>query len=84
MTKRLFQAFALDMPGVAGAAPRLSARGEYELARNIVACARKYGVPIVERPELARGLAELPVDEEIPVELFEAAAALLAELDRLR
>jgi flagellar biosynthesis protein len=82
--KRIFQAFALDLPEVLGSVPRLSARGEYEIAQHIVACARKHGIPVVEQSALAHGLADLDVDEEIPVELFEAAAALLAELGRLR
>lgn len=81
--KRIFQAFALNAPEVGGV-PTLSARGEYELAQHIVACARKFGIPVVEQSALARGLASLDVDEEIPVELFEAAAALLAEVSRLR
>lgn len=84
MRKRIFQAFALDIPQTEGSVPTLSARGEYELAQHIVACARKYGIPVVEEPSLASGLAEVEVDEEIPVELFEAAAALLAEVDSLR
>ncbi len=84
MTRRIFQAFALDIPLGLDRVPKLSARGEYELAEHIVACARKFGVPVVERPALAKSLAEVSVDQEIPVELFEAAAALLAELDQLR
>lgn len=84
MTRKLFQAFALDLPSWVNEAPRLSARGEYELAEYIVECARKYGVPVVERPTLAASLADVPIDAELPVELFEAAAALLAEVERLR
>ncbi len=84
MRKRIFQAFALDIPQVQAGVPKLSARGEYELAQHIVACAQRYGIPVVEQPALASSLAEVEVDEEIPVELFEAAAALLAEVDRLR
>jgi flagellar biosynthesis protein len=83
MRRRIFQAFALDIRKAEGSVPKLSARGEYELAQHIVACARKYGIPVVEQPCLASGLAEIEVDEEIPVELFEAAAALLAEVERL-
>lgn len=57
MRKRIFQAFALDIPETEGSVPTLSARGEYELAQHIVACARKYGIPVVEEPSLASGLA---------------------------
>jgi flagellar biosynthesis protein len=78
-----FRAFALGLPSGLEAPPRLSARGEYDLADHIVACARRCGVPVVERPEMCAALSELAVDEEIPVELFEAAAALLAEIGAL-
>jgi flagellar biosynthesis protein len=77
---RYFQAFALDIPKTDEAPPVLSARGEYDLANFIVQCARKYGVPVVERPELCSALEDLDVDQQIPVELFEAAAALLVEV----
>jgi flagellar biosynthesis protein len=75
-----FQAFALGLPSGLEAPPILTARGEYDSADHIVACARRFGVPVVERPEMCVALSELELDAEIPVELFEAAAALLAEI----
>jgi flagellar biosynthesis protein len=83
MSKRYFQAFALELPNGIDSAPKLSARGEYELAQHIVRCARKYGIPVVERPELCSALDGVELDQEIPTELFEAAAALLAEVGAL-
>lgn len=83
MKNRFFQAFALDLPQGEGAPPVLSAHGEYELANHIVACARRHGVPIVEKPEVCAALADVELDAEIPVELFEAAAAILAEVGAL-
>lgn len=84
MTKRFFKACALDLPNGNGSPPTLSAVGEYDLANHIVACAKRYGVPIVERPELCDALSHLELDSEIPTELFEAAAAILAEIGALR
>jgi flagellar biosynthesis protein len=83
MKKRYFQAFALDLPKGAASPPVLSARGEYDLANHIVACARKYGIPVVEKPEMCAALQDVELDAEIPVELFEAAAAILAEVGAL-
>ena len=83
MRKQYFQAFALDLPKGTASPPVLSARGEYDLANHIVACARKYGIPVVEKPEMCAALQEVELDEEIPVELFEAAAAILAEVGAL-
>ena len=83
MKKRYFQAFALDLPQGASAPPVLSARGEYDLANHIVDVARRYGIPVVEKPEMCEALNEVELDAEIPVELFEAAAAVLAEIGAL-
>lgn len=78
-----FQAFALGLPNGADAPPALTARGEYALADEIVRLARRFGVPVVEREDLAQSLSPLQVDEQLPAELFEAAAALLAEVGAL-
>jgi flagellar biosynthesis protein len=84
MAKKYFQAFALDLPKGPESPPVLSARGEYDLANYIVACARKHGIPVIEKPEMCSALEDVEVDSEIPVELFEAAAAILAEVGALK
>jgi len=59
-------------------APRLLAKGTGEAAARIRSAARRAGVPIVQNVDLARAVARLvDVGEEIPPELFEAAAAVL-------
>lgn len=83
MTQRYFKACALDLPKGSDSPPTLSAVGEYDLANHIVACAKKYGIPVVERPELCEALSNLELDREIPAELFKAAAAILAEIGAL-
>jgi flagellar biosynthesis protein len=85
MDKRdIFQAFALELSNDSGTPPKLAARGDYDLARHIVACAKRHGIPIVERPEFCEALDALEVDQEIPAELFEIAAAILAEVGALQ
>lgn len=79
----IFQAFALEYASEADSPPRLAAKGDYELARHIVACAKRHGIPVVERPELCPALETLDIDEQIPSELFEAAATILAEVGAL-
>lgn len=81
--RRYFQAVALELPHGPEQPPVLSARGEHDLAALIVACAKKHGIPIVERPDLCSALVGLDLDEAIPSELFEAAAAVLAEVGAL-
>ncbi len=75
-----FQAFALGFPDGEDAPPALTARGEYGLADEIVRIARRFGVPVVEREEFADSLAPLELDQRIPPELFEVAAAILLEV----
>lgn len=77
---KVFQAFALEMSDDNQTPPALSARGEHELAEHIVACAKRHGIPIVERPHVCTALENLDVDEHIPMELFEVAAKILAEV----
>jgi type III secretion system FlhB-like substrate exporter len=84
MSNKYYQAFALDLPGGDENPPVLAARGEYKVADFIVACARKHGIPIVERDSLCSALEAVDLDTEIPVELFEAAAAVLREIGAIR
>lgn len=62
-------------------APRVLAKGTGAAAARLRSAARRAGVPIVRDVALARSLARLvDVGEEIPPELYEAAAAILIHL----
>jgi flagellar biosynthesis protein FlhB len=62
-------------------APRVVAKGTGAAARRIRSEARRAGVPIVREVALARALHRLAeVGDEIPEQLFDAAAAVLAHL----
>jgi flagellar biosynthesis protein FlhB len=64
-----------------GEAPRVLAKGTGAAAARLRALARRAGVPIVRDPPLARALHRLAeVGDEIPEELYDAAAAVLAHL----
>lgn len=66
-------------------APRVVARGGDAIAARIKHEARMASVPIVESRPLARALyGSCRVDEEIPRELFEGVAMVLAFVHRLR
>lgn len=77
---KIFQAFALGLPRGDGAPPSVVARGEFDAAAFMVAVAQKYGIPVVERPEMCGMLEEVVVGESIPESLFQAAATLLVEI----
>jgi flagellar biosynthetic protein FlhB len=62
-------------------APRVSAKGQDEMARRIKDIAREYGVPIVENKPLARALyAEAEVGEIIPSAYYEVVAMVLSKV----
>lgn len=63
------------------AAPRIVAKGTGLAAARIRSAARRAGVPVIRDVALARALHRLAdVGDEIPEELYDAAAALLAHL----
>jgi len=64
-------------------APRVTAKGEDELAERIVALAREHAIPIQENAVLAGLLARVGLDEEIPEELYLSVAQIIAFAYRL-
>lgn len=72
-------AVALRYRGRAGEpAPQLVAKGQGVLADHLAQLARDREVPVFEKPELARALAELRDRQSIPPELYRGVAELLA------
>lgn len=59
-------------------APRVTAKGEGELAEQILALAEEHGVPLERDPELAAMLAQIPLGDEIPENLYRAVAEVIA------
>jgi len=66
-------------------APRVVAKGVDEVAARIRQVAREAGVLVYEDPPLARALhREVEIGDEIPEDLFQAVAGVLAYVYRLR
>lgn len=63
-----------------GDAPRVTARGRGAIAERILEIARASGVPVREDPDLVALLGASEVGEEVPVEVYDAVARLLAFL----
>jgi flagellar biosynthesis protein len=59
-------------------APRVTAKGEDELARRIIEVAREHGIPLREDPDLLTLLAKLELGDEIPRALYVSVAHVLA------
>ncbi len=65
-------------------APRVVAKGKDFLAQRIRLVAQQHGVPVVERPPLARALyAGVEVGHEVPPAFYRAVAELLAYVYQL-
>ncbi|MBN9523960.1 EscU/YscU/HrcU family type III secretion system export apparatus switch protein [bacterium] len=77
------RAVALKYDPKSGGAPTVVAKGRGALAERIVALAKKGNVPVREDANLVRVLSRLKVDQEIPPELYQAVAAILAFLYKM-
>jgi flagellar biosynthesis protein len=63
--------------------PRVVAAGQGDFAQRIIAAAKVAGIDIVEDPDLLEVLGRVPVGEDIPPELFQTVAEILAFLYRI-
>lgn len=59
-------------------APVVSAKGEGDLAEQIIALAKAHDVPLMENVELLKLLALLEMGEEIPNELYITVAEIIS------
>lgn len=62
----------------APATPRLVKKATGEYAEIMVEAARELNVPVVHSPALTEALASLPIDTEVPEDLFEMVAVVLS------
>ena len=78
-------AVAIKYDSAVMGAPQLLAKGADEVARRIRTIAKQHDVPIVENKELARNLfASVEIGNEIPVDLYQAVAEVLAYIYKLK
>jgi len=79
MEKRdLSKAVAILYDEERGIAPQVVASGQGKIADKIIATAKEAGVHIQEDPDLVELLAKVPIGDEIPVELYQTIAEVLA------
>jgi flagellar biosynthesis protein len=62
--------------------PRVVAKGRGQIARQILAQAEAYGVPVRRDQDLAQLLSVVEIDSPIPLPAFAAVAEILALLYR--
>lgn len=63
-------------------APVVTAKGGGSVAEQIEKLAREAGVPIEQNPMMAEALSQIEIDQEIPVELYQAVAVLIGFIMR--
>ncbi len=85
VTNPTHYAVALQYDAQKMAAPTVVAKGMNLIAWRIREIAQRHGVPIVENPPLAQSLYRtVDIGEQIPPELYQAVAEVLAYVYRLR
>ncbi|MCO6430212.1 MAG: EscU/YscU/HrcU family type III secretion system export apparatus switch protein [Deltaproteobacteria bacterium] len=83
MTRRKYRcAVGLSYSNRSGEVPLTTICEQNFSADEIVRLAHRFGVPVVEKPELARALQKLGADREIPEHLYEAVATVLYEIEQ--
>ncbi len=76
-------AVALQYDSATDSAPKVVAKGKGRTADQILALAKKSGVPVRQDANLVQVLSRLKLDQEIPPEVYRAVAAILAFLHRV-
>lgn len=59
-------------------APIVTARGEGEVAEQIIREATRQGIWVAENPQLLALLSRIQLDQEIPPDLYQAVAVILS------
>lgn len=78
-------AVALKYDPTSSAAPVVLAKGMNLVALRMREVAQEHGVPVIENPPLCRAIYKAArIGQEIPVDLYEAVAEILAFVYRLR
>ncbi|MEE4363406.1 MAG: EscU/YscU/HrcU family type III secretion system export apparatus switch protein, partial [Desulfotignum sp.] len=59
-------------------APKVTAKGQGQVALKIIELAEKHGIPVKNDPDLMEVLSTLEINQEIPENIYVAVAELLA------
>ncbi|WP_035294833.1 EscU/YscU/HrcU family type III secretion system export apparatus switch protein [Brevibacillus thermoruber] len=77
------QAVALRYQAKTMEAPVVVAKGKGYVAENILKTAKENGIPVQEDPSLVEVLGKLDLNQQIPPELYQVVAEVLAFVYRL-
>jgi flagellar biosynthesis protein len=82
MTDKTKKAAALKYRHRIDPAPSVVASGRGIIAERIIEIARNHNIPLKRDPALIEVLSQLDIDREIPPELYQAVAEILAYVYR--
>jgi len=77
------QAIALSYQQANNTAPKVVAKGSGFVAEKILTTAKQHGVPVYQNKTLVSMLMAVELDREIPPELYQAVAEVLAYIYRI-
>jgi flagellar biosynthesis protein len=76
--KKIKQAAALKYDREKDNAPKVVASGKGYIAEKIIQLSVENNIPLVQDENVVRMLCSVPIDSEIPEELYEAVAEIIA------
>ncbi|MEX1307670.1 MAG: EscU/YscU/HrcU family type III secretion system export apparatus switch protein [Eubacteriales bacterium] len=79
----VLEAAAIKYDSESDEAPYVVAYGQGILAESMIAAAKESDVHVIEDADLSHALGKLTIGEEIPEELYEVVAQVLALICRL-
>lgn len=85
ITNPTHYAIAIQYDGGRMSAPKVLAKGAFEVAQKIVEIAKANNIPVIQNQPLARAMfREVEIDREIPQEFYVAVAEVLAYVFNLK
>jgi len=72
------KAVALKYDAQSSSAPKITAKGEGNVAQNIIKIAKEHNVPIQKDEDLVELLSKVELDREVPAEMYKAVAEVFS------
>ncbi len=83
MSDKTTKAVALQYERSKDRAPRVTAKGKGDVAKNIIKVAELHNLPIKKDEDLVEMLSKVELDREVPENLYKAVAELFSFIYRV-
>ncbi len=78
MQEKIKKAVALNYEMGKDNAPKVTAKGKGETAKNIIKIAKENNIPIEKDEDLVELLSQIDIDKEIPSSMYKAVAEIFS------